>query len=304
MPQLRGIFHGAMVLDDGFLNTMDRPRFDRVLQPKVKGALNLHAATEGIDLDFFLSFSSISSVIGNAGQANYVAANSFLDGFAHWRRSQGLAATTVNLGVLAQVGVVARNTDVGHLLEGAGIKGFSTAMALESLEAIIASGKPQVGLFDINWRKWAAGNPTGASRSLFRTMIESQPVDNAISEKVQQFLGELAVLDQAGRQHHIEQIVAGEIAQVLRIPIENIDMNRGINFLGIDSLMAVELERGINGRTGVEISTMELLSGPTVPQLANVITNKLPSLDSIVSLETELDNMTEEELDALLSAVS
>jgi acyl transferase domain-containing protein/acyl carrier protein len=304
MPQLRGVFHGAMVLDDGFLNTMDRTRFDRVLQPKVKGALNLHAATEGITLDFFLSFSSISSVIGNAGQANYVAANSFLDGFAHWRRSQGLAATTVNLGVLAQVGVVARNSDVGHLLEGAGIKGFSTAMALESLELIIESGKPQVGLFDINWRKWAAGNPTGASRSLFRTMIDSQPVDNAISEKVQQFLGELAVLDQAGRQQYIEQIVAGEIAQVLRIPIENIDMNRGINFLGIDSLMAVELERGINGRTGVEISTMELLSGPTVPQLANVITNKLPSLDNIVSLESELDNMTEEELDALLSAVS
>lgn len=304
MPQLRGIFHGAMVLDDGFLNTMDRSRFERVLNPKVKGALNLHTATEGIDLDFFLSFSSISSVIGNAGQANYVAANSFLDGFAHWRRSQGLAATTVNLGVLAQVGVVARNTDVGHLLEGAGIRGFSTAMALESLEAIIASGKPQVGLFDINWRKWAAGNPTGASKSLFRTMIDSQPVDNAISEKVQQFLSELALLDTGSRQQHVEQIVAGEIAQVLRIPIENIDMNRGINFLGIDSLMAVELERGINGRTGVEISTMELLSGPTVPQLAQVVVNKLPAIDEAVSLESELDNLSEEELDKLLAAVA
>lgn len=303
MPQLRGIFHGAMVLDDGFLNTMDRGRFEKVLNPKVKGALNLHRATEGIALDFFLSFSSISSVIGNAGQANYVAANSFLDGFAHWRRSQGLAATTVNLGVLAQVGVVARNTDVGHLLEGAGIRGFSTAMALESLEAIIASGKPQVGLFDINWRKWAAGNPTGASKSLFRTMIDSQPVDSAISEKVQEFLNELALLDQGSRQQHVEQIVCGEIAQVLRIPIENIDMNRGINFLGIDSLMAVELERGINGRTGVEISTMELLSGPTVPQLAQVILNKLPEVGE-VSLESELDNLSEEELDALLKAVS
>ena len=303
MPQLRGIFHGAMVLDDGFLNTMDRGRFEKVLNPKVKGALNLHRATEGIALDFFLSFSSISSVIGNAGQANYVTANSFLDGFAHWRRSKALAATTVNLGVLAQVGVVARNTDVGHLLEGAGIRGFSTAMALESLEAIIASGKPQVGLFDINWRKWAAGNPTGASKSLFRTMIDSQPVDSAISEKVQEFLNELALLDQGSRQQHVEQIVCGEIAQVLRIPIENIDMNRGINFLGIDSLMAVELERGINGRTGVEISTMELLSGPTVPQLAQVILNKLPEIGE-VSLESELDNLSEEELDALLKAVS
>jgi hypothetical protein len=67
--------------------------------------------------------------------------------------------------------------------------------------------------------------------------------------------------------------------------------------------MAVELERGINGRTGMEISTMELLSGPTVPQLAQIVTNKLPEIGE-VSLENELDNLSEEELDALLAAVS
>jgi hypothetical protein len=86
-------------------------------------------------------------------------------------------------------------------------------------------------------------------------------------------------------------------------------MNRGINFLGIDSLMAVELERGINGSTGVEISTMELLSGPTVPQLATLILGKLPdpatlNIEAKESEEVDVDEMSEEELDKLLETVS
>jgi NAD(P)-dependent dehydrogenase (short-subunit alcohol dehydrogenase family) len=80
-PPLRAIFHGAMVLDDGFLVDMTRARFEKVMAPKVAGALNLHTHTKAQPLDFFISFSSISSLIGNVGQANYVAANAFLDAF-------------------------------------------------------------------------------------------------------------------------------------------------------------------------------------------------------------------------------
>ncbi|MBL4587189.1 MAG: SDR family NAD(P)-dependent oxidoreductase, partial [Flavobacteriales bacterium] len=303
---LKGIFHGAMVLDDGFLNTMTQERFERVMRPKIQGALNLHNALGDTPLDFFISFSSISSVIGNAGQANYVAANAFLDGFAHFRRALGLKATTVNLGVLGQVGVVARDADVGRLLEGAGIHSFSNAMALESLEHIIANDLTQVGLFNINWKRWATGNPTGSATSLFASMVDSQGGDDRVSEITLELLGNMAGMEKAEQQAHLEGIVCKAIAQVLRVPVENIDMSRGINFLGIDSLMAVELERGINGGTGVEISTMELLSGPTVPQLAGLILGKLPdpsTLDIKPTEEVNVDEMSEEELDKMLEGV-
>ncbi|MFT4525611.1 MAG: phthiocerol/phenolphthiocerol synthesis type-I polyketide synthase C [Bacteroidia bacterium] len=232
-----------------------------------------------------------------------------MDGFAHFRRAKGLKATTVNLGVLGQVGVVARDADVGRLLEGAGIRSFSNKMALESLEHIIANNLTQVGLFDINWKRWASGNPTGAATTLFASLIDSKANDDSISEQTIALMTDMSGMEKAMQQAHLEGLVCNSIAQVLRVPVENIDMNRGINFLGIDSLMAVELERGINGSTGVEISTMELLSGPTVPQLAGIISGKLPdpATLNIVAKETEevdVDEMSEEELDKLLETVS
>ncbi len=306
---VKGVFHGAMVLDDGFLNTMTRERFERVMTPKIMGAINLHNALGDTPLDFFISFSSISAVIGNAGQANYVAANAFLDGFAHFLRAKGLKATTVNLGVLGQVGVVARDADVGRLLEGAGIRSFSNQMALESLEHIIANDLTQVGLFDINWKKWAAGNPTGAATTLFASLIDAKANDDTVSEQTIMLMTNMAGMEKSDQQSHLEGLVCNSIAQVLRVPVENIDMNRGINFLGIDSLMAVELERGINASTGVEISTMELLSGPTVPQLASLILGKLPdpatlNIEVKETEEVNVDELSEEELDKLLETVS
>ncbi|MCP4405600.1 MAG: SDR family NAD(P)-dependent oxidoreductase [bacterium] len=114
MPPLRGIFHGAMVLDDGTLLNLNRERFAKVMRPKVRGALLLHKYTQELPLDYFVCFSSISSLIGNSGQGNYVAANAFLDAFAHYRRALGLPAVSINLGVLADVGVAARSTVLGE----------------------------------------------------------------------------------------------------------------------------------------------------------------------------------------------
>src|SRR5208337_2139909 len=97
---LRGIFHAAMVLDDGYLQQLTPRQFERVMAPKVLGAWNLHLASKDLSLDYFVMFSSISALIGARGQANYVAANCFLDALAHYRRSLGLPALTVNWGAL------------------------------------------------------------------------------------------------------------------------------------------------------------------------------------------------------------
>ncbi|HQX50148.1 MAG TPA: SDR family NAD(P)-dependent oxidoreductase, partial [Planctomycetaceae bacterium] len=101
-PPLAGVVHGAAVLDDASIPTMDMERFLRVFNPKAEGAWNLHQATAavGAELDFFLMLSSISSVLGLFGQVNYAAANYFQDSLAHYRRQRGLPGTSVNLGVL------------------------------------------------------------------------------------------------------------------------------------------------------------------------------------------------------------
>ncbi|HEX9918267.1 MAG TPA: SDR family NAD(P)-dependent oxidoreductase, partial [Pyrinomonadaceae bacterium] len=108
LPPLRGVMHLAGVLDDGSLRRLSRQRFADVMAPKVSGAWHLHEQTANLDLDFFVCFSSVTSLLGTAGQANYAAANAFLDGLASYRRARGLPGLSINWGSWAETGMSAR----------------------------------------------------------------------------------------------------------------------------------------------------------------------------------------------------
>jgi acyl transferase domain-containing protein len=96
LPPLRGVIHSVLVMDDGILAHLNHERFLRVLAPKAAGAWNLHCLTEHLPLDFFVCYSSLTSVLGIAGQGSYAAANAFLDALASFRRARGLPALTIN----------------------------------------------------------------------------------------------------------------------------------------------------------------------------------------------------------------
>ena len=130
MPPLKGVIHGAMVLDDEFIAELDEQRFNRVLHPKMLGAWNLHTATRDLPLEHFISFSSFSNVFGAPKQSNYNAGNSFLDALAHHRRAHGLPALTYNWGTLLGAGFVDRNEKTAQYLDKLGMKAFSIQEAL------------------------------------------------------------------------------------------------------------------------------------------------------------------------------
>ena len=106
-PPLRGVIHAAGVLADGILADMDLEQLDRAMRPKVQGAWNLHLVTQEAPLDFFVMFSSVASVMGSPGQANYAAGNAMLDTLAQYRRGLGLPATSINWGPWAEAGMAA-----------------------------------------------------------------------------------------------------------------------------------------------------------------------------------------------------
>ncbi|MDP3067357.1 MAG: SDR family NAD(P)-dependent oxidoreductase, partial [Methylocystis sp.] len=134
LPPLRGVVHSAAVLDDTVLSGLTDERFDAVYRPKAVGAWNLHQVTRNAPLDFFLCFSSISALIGNPGQGNYVAANVFLDMLAHYRQTLGLPGQSVNWGAIGDVGMLTRDKTVAQHLARAGIQPISSTEALEDLE--------------------------------------------------------------------------------------------------------------------------------------------------------------------------
>jgi len=278
-----GIFHCAMVLDDGFLMDMNEERFRKVLQPKVDGTMFIDEYSRSLSLDHFVLFSSISSLIGNMGQANYVAANAFLDTFAYVRKNQELPVTTINLGVLSESGVVARSENLEQILEGAGIRSFTNKQVLLGLEKILQKQQSQIGFFDLNW-KTVATNFGGSGTILFQDLIQLNASSNErLSDQQIIHLETIKTLDSNAQHEYMVNFLTAELVKILKMTADQIRPDKGINFLGIDSILSVELIRRINEGLAIEIAPMEFLAGPSINQLSTIIVDKI-----VQSLEPEL----------------
>lgn len=294
---LKGIVHSAMVLEDSYLKDITHEQLQHVMEPKIKGALNLDAATTRFNLDFFVMFSSITSLIGNPGQAAYAAANAVLDDLARIRRQQGKTATTINWGVLSQTGVLTRNKEVALVLKHTGLKGFSNQQALRALDCALALDLIQAGVFDVDWGTWFQQNSKQAAMPLFANLYKS---GNRLNEKLSAYMEELIPMDKALRLKSIEGKITGVIGQVANMPETSIQRNENIMNYGVDSLMALDLSRRLKSELSLELSMMELMNGPSVSKLSCKLMDQLsPYFDQIVM--EQIDEMDEAALDALLA---
>ena len=174
MPPLRGIFHAAVVFDDGYLTQLDEERFARVMAPKVAGAWNLHAATLDKALDYFVCFSSSNSLTGAPGQGNYSAANAFLDAFAHYRRARRLPALTVNFGPFAEVGFVARRAALARLLAVQGLEGLKSQEAEAALAQLLRGDSCEMGVIRGDLPKLARFYASPATSRRFSHIIRQE----------------------------------------------------------------------------------------------------------------------------------
>ena len=272
---LRGIVHAAMVLDDGLLPQLDDERFARVLAPKVAGAWNLHELTAGEPLDFFVSFSSISSLFGNVGQGNYAAANSLLDAFAHYRRSRGLPALTVNWGALSGVGYLSRQEAVGEQLARQGFAGFSPAEAFKVLAELIDTDRPQVMAARVAWDRLAAMSSADAASPRLRHLVPAGDGPASADGSGSAELAGLLAAPPADAPRLTQEYLQSRIGLVLGSGSATIDPDRPLTDLGLDSLMAVELLATLKSELGVEVAVVQLLQGVTLADLAALVLTEL-----------------------------
>jgi acyl carrier protein len=266
MPPIRGILHAAMVLDDRPLAAVDRASLDRVMGPKARGAWNLHRLTADDPLDFMVFFSSVSSLVGNAGQSSYVAANGFLDALARARRREGLTATSLQWGVLGEVGVVARDQAVARHLERLGIRGLSSADALDGLGRAIDAGAVEIGIMDVDWTRLAAQTqPAAGGRRL--ALLEQQAAAPA-GDPRRAIASDLAPLEDASRRAALEDSLREIIGRILRIEPRDIAVTQPLREIGIDSILAIEIVLAVEERLGVSLPTTTVTGGPPVRELA------------------------------------
>ena len=181
---LRGVFHSAMVIDDAPIGELDASRFARVFEPKAGGAWNLHLATTARQLDHFVLFSSITSVYGNSRQANYAAANAFLDALAGFRRAQGLPGLTINWGVFADAGYVSTRQDLAEYLSRQGQHGLRAAQAFALMGQLMTSGGVAHAMIArTDWTAWAAANPVMGASSRFSDVVQARSGGRRVTER-------------------------------------------------------------------------------------------------------------------------
>jgi NADPH:quinone reductase-like Zn-dependent oxidoreductase/NAD(P)-dependent dehydrogenase (short-subunit alcohol dehydrogenase family)/acyl carrier protein len=277
LPPLRGVMHAAMVLDDAMLVHLERDRLARVFAPKAAGAWLLHRLTRDLPLDHFVLFSSVSALFGNPGQGSYVAANAFLDALAHHRRCLGLPATSVNWGMLAEIGVAARDSSVAQHLERIGITGLTPRQAVEGLGRILHDDPVQVGLMHVDWQRWGQVNPMARKWTRFAHLIgEAGQTNSALDELKEVLIA--ATPDE--REAALTALLAEEIAKVLRIPAAKLDLHEPLSRIGVDSLTTTELQMVIQSLFQIELSALELMRGVSVAQLARQILEKLKLADA------------------------
>ncbi|WP_018915578.1 type I polyketide synthase [Vreelandella zhanjiangensis] len=278
---LRGIVHAATVIDDGLIRNLDAERIQKVLTPKIEGARHLDALTRDEPLDFFILYSSATTLFGNPGQANYVAANHWLEAFAAARRAAGLPATCVRWGAIEDVGFLARNTRTRDALqERLGGSALRSDDALNVLEQMLVTPGPSLGVLELEWGALARFLPT-ANAPRFNEIARASDDDNS-HESDDDISALLADLSPEELHTTVTELLRAELASILLIEEEKIDVNRSVYDMGFDSLMGVELMTAIENRLGVQVPVMVLSEASTLNKLAGVLIKKLHQHDDDV----------------------
>ncbi|MFJ4653377.1 type I polyketide synthase [Nocardia sp. NPDC088792] len=277
---LTAVVHAAGVLDDGIVPSMTPERLATVLRPKVDGALHLHELTRDLPLSAFLLFSSAAGVIGNAGQANYAAANAFLDALASSRRAQGLPAQSIAWGLWEQRSAMTGGLgDAGReRMTRGGVAAFSDAEGLALFDAVLRQDSAllvPVRLDLGRQRPATAAEVPALLRGLIRGVVRPMAA-TAVAAEANTLRRRLTEVNARERKTLLEDLVREKVARVLRYPgVAEVDPELAFQELGFDSLTAVELRNQLTAVTGLRLPATLVFDHPTPEAVAAYIAERL-----------------------------
>ncbi|MFE3553213.1 type I polyketide synthase, partial [Streptomyces kronopolitis] len=274
------VFHAAAVLDDGVLDSLTPDRFAAVMRAKATSARNLHESTRGRDLSAFVLFSSFAGTIGAAGQANYAAANAYLDALAEQRAADGLPATSLAWGPWGESGMASDEAMAERMRRG-GVSPLRPDLAVDAMEHAIRSRTPGLVIADITWTDFRSAfamvrpSPLIGDLPEVRTAVELA-AGTADDDHRSDLHRQLAGQEPAEQDRVLTDLVRSYAAGVLHYsgPAE-VPPNRPFRDLGVDSLIAVELRNALSVACGITLSATVVFDYPTPTELAGFLRSRI-----------------------------
>ncbi len=250
------VVHAAGVLDDAMIDALTPERLERVSAPKAGVAWHLHELTRELDLSAFVLFSSMAATLGGVGQANYAAANAFLDGLAGYRRAQGLPATSIAWGAWAGEGMAATFEGTEEMF---GLRKLDPELAIEALQQTLDRDEQAAVVIDVAWDTFSSLMRMARSRPLIEELPEVQATLQGPTEPGEQAAGRdlrkrLRGASPKERRQTLLELVSGEVTRVLGHSPEDVpDPNVAFKELGFTSLIGVELRNRLVAVTGLQL---------------------------------------------------
>ncbi|XP_053349953.1 uncharacterized protein LOC128519977 isoform X1 [Clarias gariepinus] len=248
---IKGVFHSAVILHDGLIESLNKSHYEKVMRPKVNGVINLHYATEHCDLDYFVCYSSISAFLGNASQTNYASANSFMDAFCQYRRNNGLPGQAINWGAL-NLGLLLNQHHFQRFLESKGMMILEVSEIHDSLEQCLLINKPQQVVCRFHFKN-IRYNVLSQNKSL------TQRLSALVEEELKKSKMINSKLEQTNTISSPSEYIKSLISENIHIEQDELSDEICLSSLGIDSMLAMTLQNLIFQDKGVSVPLVTIL---------------------------------------------
>ncbi|MEP7272479.1 MAG: type I polyketide synthase, partial [Acidobacteriota bacterium] len=286
-PPIRGIIHAAGVIEDVLAMRMNEKTYERVQEGKVKGALVLNKLARG--LDFFIAYSSLSGVLGQIGQANYGAANAYLDGLMEYRRQRGKAGLSIAWGPWAEVGIYSRE-GVSTRAKLIGVEEIDRRQGDDVLSVASRANETQIVVVNANWANWPEVRKTRMISELMKEEIGDTADED--EDDGEALLLSLILAEPIERRSMLESYLRETVARVLRSDAVRLSLSKPLTAMGLDSIMAVELRNVIQSTLGLNVSMVDLLTGATA-DLVKRLDEQLAEDSRLPELLAEVEGLPE-----------
>jgi acyl transferase domain-containing protein len=328
LPQLRGVIHAATSSVHAFgtgsvsLTELSLADFVGMLRAKVHGTWILHDLTRSLDLDFFVGFSSTTSLLGSRELGHYAAANAFLDAFVHFRRAEGLPGLTINWGSWETARTSATNWS--ELATRSGMLGLPADRALDALGLLVGAREPaQLVVAHVDWSVLKPTYEVRRARPFLALLgtASSETRREGARRKVDERAELLQLLAAAEPTAQLELMTAriGEkVVDVMALGSpETLDPSQSLHDLGLDSLFAVQLRNRLQADLQIVVPVASIIAGPSVAELAGQILEQIGTTGEVTptpgpvdreathsdanTLNVDLTHMSDEDIDRFLS---